>query len=156
MKAERRVEVRWQGNLAGGNGVVTTATSGQLEGQRVSWPGRTLEPDGETSPEELIAAAHASCFAMALSGALEKSGITPRHLDVTAVVTFEKNAHGWSIVSSHLEVLGSVPGVDEVAFAAIANTAKDDCPVSRALKGNIEITIEAMLSAENLAAAAGP
>ncbi|MDP2339894.1 MAG: OsmC family peroxiredoxin [Deltaproteobacteria bacterium] len=156
MKAERRAEVRWNGDLNEGTGAVTGSTSGQLQGLRVSWRARTEEPGRQCSPEELIAAAHASCFSMEFSGALAKAGTKPRHLDVTATVTFERREDQWSIVSSHLDVVGTVPGLDELAFAAMAQTAKDTCPVSRALMGNVEITVDAGLSAQDLAAAAGP
>ncbi len=156
MKAEKRVELRWQGDLAQGKGVVMAASSGQLVGQRLSWQGRTALRERETSPEELLAAAHAGCFAMGLSDALSKAGVSARHLDVTATVTFEQNEGGWSIVSSHLDVVASAPGIDELGFAALAASAKDNCPVSRALHGNVAISIDATLSAQDMAAAAGP
>jgi osmotically inducible protein OsmC len=111
----------------------------------VTWASRTARSEGKTSPEELIAAAHSSCFAMAFSGGLTEAGTPPDSLDVTAVVTFAETAAGFRVASSRLEVRGVVPGLDQAGFAAAAEAAKDGCPVSQALRGNVEITVVATL-----------
>ena len=139
MAAERRAEVTWQGSLTEGSGVIESVGSGAFGPLDVSWPARTEDQGGDTSPEELIAAAHASCFAMALSGALAKDGHAPEHLSVSAVVTFQP---GTGIVSSALDVEGSVPGLDDSAFRQAAEEAKENCPVSQALKGNVDLSVK--------------
>ena len=127
-----------------------------LVDQAVSWRTRAQTSGPGTTPEELIAAAHASCFAMALSGILAKAGFTPTSLEVSAQVTFEQKDGKWSITKSELDVEGNVPGIDEDAFAELASQAKQDCPVSRALANNVELSVEAALSPSVLAANAGP
>jgi len=112
----------------------------------VSWPSRTEAAAGKTSPEELIAAAHAACYSMALSGGLGRAGFTPTRLSTHATASFEKLEVGWRLVRMALRVEGQVPGIDNAAFLKAANDAKDGCPVSNALKGNVEITIEATLA----------
>ncbi|MGH2471036.1 MAG: OsmC family peroxiredoxin, partial [Candidatus Limnocylindria bacterium] len=97
-------------------------------------------------PEELLAAAHASCFAMALSGGLARAGTPPNRLEVRARVTFDKVGDSWTVVSSELEVKGDVPGADAAKFAQAADGAKENCPVSRALKGNVKLSVKANLS----------
>lgn len=149
----KRALITWRGDLATGNGRVLSSTSGALENARVSWPARTSEPSA-TSPEEMIAAAHASCFAMAFAGGLAAAGFTPAKLDVAATVTFEPRAGDWSITRVWLDVLGWVPGIDDQAFSRLAMEAKETCPVSRALKGNVEVGMSASLSTEDVAAAA--
>lgn len=141
----RRATVTWTGNLARGAGRVSAATSGAFRDLPVTWAARTESPDGRTSPEELVAAAHASCFSMALSSGLTKDGTPPRELYVSATVRFTKDETRWSIASSHLEVRGRVDGSSQEAFAAAAERAKDGCPVSRALKGNVELSVTATL-----------
>jgi len=111
------------------------------------WSARTEASDGRTSPEELIAAAHASCFEMALSGALARGGTPPEHLAVSATVTFDKTDAGWRVVSSALTVVGRVPGLDADGFRAAADETRDGCPVSVALKGNVALSVEATLEA---------
>jgi osmotically inducible protein OsmC len=98
-----------------------------------------------TSPEELIAAAHASCFAMAFSAGLGRAGTPPERLEVSAEVTFDKLDAGWRVVSSHLTVRGVVPGISEADFQAAAEAAKDGCPVSQALTGNVALSVDATL-----------
>ena len=158
MTTTRRAIVHWQGGLAQGSGEITTSTSGTLMNMPVSWPARTEEgAKGVTSPEELIAAAHASCYSMALAGTLEKAGLAPQSMDVDATVTFEKTQDGqFTITKSMLTVVGNVPGIDEEAFARLAEDAKVGCPVSRALEGNVFVEVDASLSSEQQAAAAGP
>lgn len=141
----RRATVTWTGNLARGAGRVSAATSGAFRDLPVTWAARTESPDGRTSPEELVAAAHASCFSMALSSGLTKDGTPPGKLYVSATVRFAKDETRWSIASSHLEVRGRVDGSSQEAFAAAAERAKDGCPVSRALKGNVELSVTATL-----------
>ena len=144
ISAERRAQVTWTGTLAEGNGRLRVA-SGAAPEMPVTWASRTARSEGKTSPEELIAAAHASCFAMAFSGDLTKAGTPPRSLDVTAIVTFEQTDTGFHVASSRLEVHGVVPGLDQAAFATAATAAKDGCPVSQALRGNVEISVAATL-----------
>jgi osmotically inducible protein OsmC len=112
----------------------------------VSWARRS-EPDaqGTTSPEEFLAAAHASCFAMALSAGLGRAGTPPEQLEVSATVTFDRAGDGFKVVSSQLEVRGKVPGVDAETFRRAAEGAKDGCPISGALKGNVELSVNATL-----------
>jgi osmotically inducible protein OsmC len=143
MAAERRAEVTWQGDLTGGSGEVERVGSGTFGGLDVTWASRTEEPGGKTSPEELIAAAHAACFSMALAGGLAKTGNPPEQLSTSATVTF---VPGTGITRSVLEVEGSVPGMDEDAFRSAADEAKDGCPVSQALKGNVELEVIARLA----------
>jgi osmotically inducible protein OsmC len=146
MAATRQARAKWNGDLAKGSGEVSAVTSGKFNGLGVSWGARTESPQGKTSPEELLAAAHASCFAMALSGGLAKNGTPPETLEVTATVTFDKVGENWTVVSSQLEVTGVVPGIDEAAFAKAAEGAKDGCPISRALKNNVKLSVRANLA----------
>ena len=146
MAAVRQANVTWSGDLATGKGYVSAATSGAFKELDVSWPRRS-EPDaqGKTSPEELLAAAHASCYAMALSAGLGGAGTKPESLAVTATVTFDRVGGGFKVVSSALEVRGKVPNIDEAAFAKAAEAAKDGCPISSALKGNVDLSVKATL-----------
>lgn len=146
MSAIRRAEVTWSGNLANGSGTVSARSSGAFESLAVSWAARTEAPEGKTSPEELLAAAHASCFAMAFSGALGRAGTPPERLDVSADVTFDKDDAGWRVVSSALTVRGVVPGMSAEDFVAEAEAAKDGCPISQALKGNVALSVDAALT----------
>ena len=145
MGVTRRAEVGWDGDLASGSGIIRYVSSGSISRLPVSWAARTEAHDGRTSPEELIAAAHASCYSMAFSGSLARNGTPAAHLEVSAVVTFDKTDAGWRIVSSELTVEGTVPGIDETKFVELATAAKDGCPVSQALKGNVELSIVATL-----------
>ena len=147
MAAVRRAQVTWEGDLMSGSGTTSAGTSGLFSELPVSWASRTENPDGRTSPEELLAAAHASCFSMALSGALARAGTPPQKLEVSAEVTFDKADSGWKVTSSALRVRGTVPGADDAAFRQAAETAKDNCPISGALKGNVEMSVDAELSA---------
>ncbi len=143
MATDRRADVVWEGSLMEGSGTITSTGSGALPELAVTWASRAESPDGKTSPEELIAAAHASCFSMALSGALAKAGNPPERLETSATVTF---VPGTGITKSALTVTGTVPGIDEQAFREAAEGAKDGCPVSGALKGNVELSIDAKLA----------
>jgi osmotically inducible protein OsmC len=143
MATDRRADVVWQGSLLEGSGRIEQVTSGVLGGLEVTWAARSEAPGGKTSPEELIAAAHATCFSMALSHGLAQDGHAPERLDTTATVTFQP---GEGITKIALTVRGQVPGVDEDAFRAAAQTAKENCPVSQALASVPEITLDAALS----------
>lgn len=146
MAATRQATAIWSGDLMKGTGEVTAASSGKFSGLPVSWSARTEQPGGKTSPEELLAAAHASCFCMALSNGLAKAGTPPTRLECTATVTFDKVGDGWSVVSSDLAVNGTVPGMDEESFSRAANDAKENCPISRALKGNVKLSVRPTLA----------
>jgi osmotically inducible protein OsmC len=137
----RSAHTVWEGNLLEGNGVVTFDSSG-IGQQPVSWPSRAEQPNGKTSPEELIAAAHSSCFSMALSHALAGAGTPPTKLVTSADVTFQP---GEGITGIHLTVEGTVAGLDNDGFVAAAEDAKANCPVSQALKA-VPITLSAKLA----------
>ncbi|HYP27170.1 MAG TPA: OsmC family protein [Blastocatellia bacterium] len=140
---KRKASAVWQGGLKDGKGSVSTA-SGVLSDTQYSFSTRFEEGIG-TNPEELIAAAHAGCFAMALSGQLGNAGLTAERLDVTATVTMEKLEAGWTVSASHLDLTARIPGADQAAFETAANNAKAGCPISRLL--NAEITLDAKLEA---------
>ena len=135
----------WRGNLTEGEGTASSESSAQLRDLPLSWNARTVAHEGKTSPEELLAAAHASCFSMALSNTLFKAGFTAVQLTVTAEVTADKRDAGWTVLSSHLTVQGRVPGASDDDFQTAAESAKDGCPISRALKGNVELSVSATL-----------
>ncbi|MFJ3231789.1 OsmC family protein [Streptomyces sp. NPDC086787] len=141
MATTRTAHTVWEGNLIEGNGVVTFDSSG-IGQQPVSWPSRAEQANGKTSPEELIAAAHSSCFSMALSHGLSGAGTPPTKLVTSADVTFQP---GEGITGIHLNVEGTVPGLDEDGFTAAAEEAKKNCPVSQALSGT-NITLSAKLA----------
>src|SRR3954469_884952 len=145
MAATREARAVWTGDLLSGNGVVSGG-SRKFNDLPISWGSRTEAPAGRTSPEELLAAGHASCFAMALSADLARAGLKPERLEVGARVTFDKVADKWTVVSSELEVKGTVAGADAARFAQAAEGAKDNCPISRALKGNVKLTVKPTLS----------
>ena len=142
MATDRKAEVTWHGDLMSGSGTVDSVTSGALGGLDVSWPARSEEPGGKTSPEELIAAAHATCLSMALSHGLAQAGHAPEELKTSATVTFQP---GEGITKIALDVAGRVPGIDEAAFTEAAQQAKENCPVSKALTGVPEISLTARL-----------
>lgn len=143
MKSTARAN--WQGDLFTGGGT-TSLNSGAAGPLPVSWASRTEEAKGNTSPEELIAAAHAACYSMALSNILADAGSTAENLDTTAVSTFEKTDAGFRLTKMHLTVVGTIPGLSAEDFATHAAAAKDGCPVSNALVGNVEISLEASLA----------
>jgi osmotically inducible protein OsmC len=147
MAAIRTANAVWRGDLMSGSGVVSASTSGAFSELPVTWASRTESADGRTSPEELVAAAHASCFCMALSNGLGKLGTPPQKLEVSATVTFEPKVEGgFKVASSKLTVRGSVSGIDAAGFSKAAEAAKDGCPISGALKGNVELSVEATLA----------
>jgi osmotically inducible protein OsmC len=141
---ESRASTTWEGDLMSGSGT-TSLASGAAEPFAVTWSSRTETADGRTSPEELIAAAHATCFSMAFSNGLAKAGTPPDRLDTEATVTFEKTDAGNRVTKSALTVRADIPGISEEDFQTAAAAAKEGCPVSQALKGNVEITLEASL-----------
>jgi len=143
MATERRAQVNWQGDLISGSGTIESVTSGVLGDLPVSWRSRSEEPGGKTSPEELIAAAHAACFSMALSSGLAKGGHAPERLETSATVTFEP---GEGITKIALTVEGHVPGMSNDDFHAAAQDAKENCPVSKALAGVPSVTLDATLA----------
>ena len=142
MTAESTAHATWHGDLTSGAGTIDRVGSGTFGPLDVSWAARTGEESGKTSPEELIAAAHASCFSMALSNILGKQGNPPTHLSTSVTVTF---VPGTGITASRIEVEGRVPGVDDAVFQQAAEEAKDGCPVSGALQGNVELSVVARL-----------
>jgi osmotically inducible protein OsmC len=141
--AERRANVVWRGNLQRGSGTFDLTSSEAAQGLPVTWASRTERPDGKTSPEELIAAAHASCFAMAFSNTLAEQGNDPEELDISAVCTFD--ADQLKITTMVLDVRGKVPGLDAEGFQNAAEQAEQVCPVSNALRGNVDIQVNASL-----------
>ena len=142
MATTRKAATTWRGGLADGQGSVTLQSSG-IGTYDVTWASRSEEPNGKTSPEELIAAAWASCFSMALSNGLAKAGSPPEKLETSAVVTFQP---GTGITKGALSVRGTVPGLDEDGFRQAAEDAKANCPVSKALTGIPEVTLDASLA----------
>lgn len=145
MAAIRRADATWEGSLTAGSGTVSASSSHAFRQLPISWAARTESADGKTSPEELVAAAHASCFAMAFSNGLNKGGTPPQKLEVSATVTFDKVGDGFKVVSSALNVRGWVKGINASGFQTAAEAAKDGCPISQALKGNVELSVRATL-----------
>jgi osmotically inducible protein OsmC len=145
MAAIRRATVTWTGDLASGSGLLDAATSGAFKALPVTWASRIEEADGRTSPEELLASAHASCYSMAFSSDLTKAGFKPESLNVVSEVSLDLVDGKRTVVSSKLTVRGRVPGIDAARFSEIAAGAKDGCPISRALKGNVALSVDATL-----------
>ena len=146
MTEVRHAMATWSGDLASGAGTIDYVSSGAFARMPVSWAARTSAHDGKTSPEELLAAAHAACFSMAFSARLGKNGTPPTKLSVKAEVMFDNPAGGgWKVASSHITVEGDVPGIDAAKFGELAEDAKENCPISVAIKGNVEISVEARL-----------
>jgi osmotically inducible protein OsmC len=145
MATTRQADATWGGDLLSGRGTVTAATTGVFADLPTTWASRIGEPAGVTSPEELLAAAHASCFSMAVSNELAKAGTPPTSVAVSAAVTGDKLESGWTVLSSSITVRGVVPGATEASFRDAAEKARDGCPISKALKGNIQLSVEAIL-----------
>jgi osmotically inducible protein OsmC len=141
--AERNATTEWDGDLAHGNGTVKI-DSGAFDAFPVTWASRTERSEGKTSPEELVAAAHGSCFSMALAHGLTEAGHTPEHLSVSAKVTLDQRDGAPTVTTSELTVTGRVPGIDQSAFEQAATDAAKNCPISRALQG-VEISVNATL-----------
>ncbi|MCC6859547.1 MAG: OsmC family protein [Bryobacterales bacterium] len=138
---KRTAHAQWRGDLRGGSGTVSTA-SGTLSHQPYSFHTRFEEGKG-TNPEELLAAAHAGCFSMALSAQLGQAGLTPESIETTCTITLEKQADGFAITQSHLQLKARIPGASKEAFDKAAQAAKSGCPVSRLF--NTSITLDASL-----------
>ncbi len=146
MAAQRKASVIWDKDLVSGSGRVKF-DSGALPETQVTWVARTEQPAGKTSPEELLAASHASCYAMAFSGTLGRRGTPPKKLDVTAVCTLDKVADNWKVTTMELRVTGEVPGINQAQFEDAAKAAEAGCPISNALRNNVEIKVNAQLKA---------
>ena len=144
MAAKRTAEAVWEHDLIHGHGTVK-GTSGALGEMAVSWAARTEAPGGKTSPEELLAAAHASCFSMALSAGLARLQKPAERLNVRATATFDKVGDGWKVTTMELTVVGKVPGISASEFETAATAASQGCPISGALKGNVAISVQARL-----------
>jgi osmotically inducible protein OsmC len=144
--AERRATAVWEGTLPEGRGTVSTG-SGVLKDSPVTWASRVEQPEGKTSPEELLAAALAECYAMVLSHMLGQQGKTADRLEVTAACTVERQSGGLKITTITLDAKGRVPGMDQEAFARLAEEGERNCPVSNALRGNVQISVRAELEA---------
>ncbi len=142
---QRSAIVVWEKDLLKGAGTVTVG-SGAFRQFPVTWASRTEDSGSKTSPEELLAAAHASCYAMALSATLARRGTPPERLDVTAVYSFERVGDGWKVTTSELSVKGRVPGFDETMFGEAARAAEKTCPISNAIRNNVEIKLSASLA----------
>jgi osmotically inducible protein OsmC len=143
MATDRTAHVTWNGSLMEGSGRIDSVGTGAFGPLDVDWQARAEAAGAKTSPEELIAAAHAACFSMALSHALAQAGTPPERLATTATVSFQP---GEGITRIALAVAGTVPGVDAAAFSEAAEGAKGACPVSKALAGVPEITVDATLA----------
>jgi lipoyl-dependent peroxiredoxin len=140
---KRKASAVWQGDLKSGKGSISTE-SGVLKESQYSF-GTRFENGVGTNPEELIAAAHAGCFSMALSAELGKAGFTPESIHTTAAITLDKTNAGFTVTESHLDMTAKIPGIDQAKFIAIANGAKAGCPISRLL--NAKVTLDAKLEA---------
>ncbi len=145
MAQVRQAEANWSGDLLSGGGSVSATTSGIFSDQGITWRARTEASEGKTSPEELLAAAHAACYSMAVSNELAKAGFAPERVDVSVVVSADKTDSGWTVLSSAISLRAQVPGIDEALFMEKAEAAKGGCPISRALSDSVEITLEATL-----------
>ena len=147
MAEVRTADVTWNGDLLTGAGTIDYVSSGVFSRMPVSWAARTGPHNGKTSPEELLAAAHASCFSMAFPARLAKNGTPATTLKVNVQVTFDNASGGWKVATSKITVVGDVPGIDLEAFRTIAEDAKENCPISIALKGNVELVVDVSLVA---------
>jgi osmotically inducible protein OsmC len=145
MAVERTASAVWEGDLTGGSGTVSTE-SGVVDNATVKWSSRAERADENTSPEELIAAAHATCVSMALANGLAQAGTPPQRLETEATTTFDRAGEGFRLSTIRLSIRGQVEGVDEDGFRQAAEAAKENCPVSQALKGNVDISVDAALA----------
>jgi osmotically inducible protein OsmC len=145
MATTRQADATWAGDLLKGRGTVTAATTGVFRDLPTTWASRIGEPEGVTSPEELLAAAHASCYSMAFSNELAKAGTPPTRVKVSVAVTGDKLESGWTVLSSAITVSAAVPGATDASVQEAATKAKDGCPISKALKGNVDLSVEATL-----------
>ena len=145
MTQVRRAEANWSGDLLSGDGSVSASTSGIFDDEAITWRARTEASDGKTSPEELLAAAHASCYSMALSHELTQAGHAPERVAVSVEVSADKTDAGWTVLASAISVRAKVPGVDLATFSEKAEAAKAGCPISRAISDSVDITLDAVL-----------
>ena len=145
MAQVRTAEANWSGDLLSGGGAVSATGSGVFDNQAITWRARTEAAEGKTSPEELLAAAHASCYSMALSNELALAGFPPERVDVSVEVSADKTDSGWTVQRSAITVRANVPGADATLFREKAEAAKGGCPISRAISDSVEITLEATL-----------
>jgi osmotically inducible protein OsmC len=145
MAVERTASAEWQGDLMGGSGTVSTE-SGVVRDATIKWSSRAEAADENTSPEELIAAAHAACVSMALAHGLAQAGTPPQNIESQATATFDKVGDGFRMTTMRLRIRGQVDGLDEDGFREAAEQAKEDCPVSQALSDDVEVTLDAALA----------
>ncbi len=145
-KAERSARATWKGNLLEGAGEIVSTGSGAISALPISWKARTQGSQGMTNPEELLAAAHAACYCMAVSNQLASAGYVADQLEVTAVCTFEYG-DGARVSAIHLDLRADVPGIEEQSFAAAAEAARSGCPISKALSADVEIRLTSHLVA---------
>jgi lipoyl-dependent peroxiredoxin len=145
MAVERTANAVWEGDLFGGSGTVSTQ-SGVVDNATVKWSSRAEQADQNTSPEELIAAAHATCISMALANVLAQAGTPPQRLETEATSTFEQTGDGFRLTTMRVTTRGEVEGIDENGFREAAENAKENCPVSQALKGNVDVSVDASLA----------
>jgi lipoyl-dependent peroxiredoxin len=147
MAQTSNAKAHWSGDLTSGGGAVSAVSSGIFADRPTSWRARTEASEGKTNPEELLAAAHASCYSMAVSNELAKAGHTPERVDVEVTVTADKTDAGWTVLSSAITLRARVPGIDDATFQTKANDAKGGCPISRALSDSVDVTLDAVLVA---------
>jgi osmotically inducible protein OsmC len=144
-KIERQATAQWEGNLTQGHGKIVSVTSGTIEELPITWQARTERSNGKTSPEELIAAAHAGCYAMAFSHTLATAGTPAKKLSVNAISTLEQVDGKFKLTTIELDVRGKVPELDQAGFEKAALQAEQGCPVSNALRNNVQIRVKALL-----------
>jgi lipoyl-dependent peroxiredoxin len=145
MAVERTAKAEWQGDLVSGSGTVSTE-SGAVRNATIKWSSRAEAADENTSPEELIAAAHASCVLMALANGLAQAGTPAQRLESEATATFDKVGEGFRMTTMRIQIRGGADGLDEESFRKAAEDAKDNCPVSQALSDDVEVTLDASLA----------
>ena len=145
MAEVRSADVTWNGDLLTGSGTIDYVSSGVFSRMPVSWAARTGPHNGKTSPEELLAAAHGSCFSMAFSARLAKNGTPATKLKVKVEISFDNASGSWKLTTSRITVVGDVPGIDLETFRTIAEDAKENCPISGAIKNNVELIVDATL-----------
>jgi len=142
----RKATATWNGDLPTGSGTVTAATTGIFKSLPINWNARTENPGALTSPEELLATAHAACFSMAFCNVMAKAGITGQSVETTVTMTADKTDAGWRVLKSDIEVTGRGTGLDAAKFQELADQAKDGCPISVAIKGNVQLSVKATLA----------
>lgn len=141
----RSATAHWSGDLDDGGGAVSAVSSGVIAEAPITWRARTEEAGGMTSPEELLAAAHAACYSMAVSNELSKAGYPPERVEVSVGIEADKATGGWTVLTSRISLRARVPGIDEETFHQKAEAAKGGCPISRVMAGNVDIELQATL-----------